>query len=1383
MRQSLVFQLWSLAVVSFLASAPAHGAQAPPWCSSEELLEQSLRRDPALRQRREAVEERRRIRLETGAAGGPLLTIPVVVHMIHGGVAVGTGENLSYAQILSQIQALQRDFQNGAIDTGIRFCLAKNPPTGQSWTNQNEPGVTRTASPSLTQHDIFTEENALKALAFFPSDRYLNIWVVKGITPAGVIGYAQFPGTVPASLDGIVMRYDGFGSNLLPSGGTFQLLPDNQDGKILGHEAGHYLDLYHTFHGGCYGPGDQVADTAAEATSASGCPLGRSTCGQPDPIDNFMDYTNDTCRVAFTALQTERMRDAILTYRAGLVDPVNLVTTGCANGALPTIQVDVQQVCTGQPVKFSTVSSAAQIDWSFPGGAPVSASGAGPHTVTYASPGVYDASLTTNNAAGTNPLSLTKPGLVYVSACAPIASSQGNWYFGKQAGLSFATGQPVADLSSAMTADEACVTQSDAAGSLLFYSDSINVYDHSHQLINPGNPLKGGHSITQGALSIPVPGSPNRYYLFTIDTFNTLWRTTISANGASTTLLETNKSVPLPPPSGLQLAEQMTAIPQCNGSDYWLIVKPWASFPQANQFLVYSVTAGGVSGPTVSSSARPSTYGSLKASPDGSLLAQCTEDSFAGFKTVAAVYDFDKGTGKIKLRATLSHGNYGCSFSPDSRLLYMSTRVVNGRSRIYQYDVTVPNPDATAVLAADFPASFVVALQLGPDQKIYASQRGPSANGQGFLSVIHFPNQRNTSASPNACGFKVNGPALEKGLSGIGLPNMIDARPGLVPAEFDATVSACSQVTFHARNCGTSFSWTFGDGATSNLRDPVHTYAQPGTYNVQLTVTSGAGTTTVTRPVKVGMTPLSIAGPLNACATPSNYSINAEPGVSYTWQVTGGTAATATGSNVDVIWGPNGGTVQVTALDPATGCQAAASLPVGRCGAGCGSILSSPGKLFLEPCPTCQSTWEAPCKSPGKATAAVTLCNNSFSSQVYAWSLAGLPVVPGGPCTVEGPTEFVPASGQMTIAPGKCSTTPVTVTCQAGQPESAHGCFQLNAVELNTGAGLTCSGSTLISRRWLWNVDKLFYDVPFGTSSDVFFTVTNLDTEPAVLNYTFSVMPSDMKPAEPIAILNGNAPGVPVPGTLRLDPGASARVGVNVAFTEPKPFAPQDLLVSADLDGNGTFVVIASAGLRSSLADCNGNGIGDSDDIAQGTSSDCDGNGTPDECDLGAQGGDCNQNQILDSCEIASGSTPDVNANQIPDSCEIRSVLLLLRGTAQGGQVSATVQGFSSTCVVTITTSAGESDEAVAAQLVAALNASPCLAGQGITATATGRQVRITGFALDPDDVSLQITDAGLMVQEVIVAIPMLSPWSMLLLAVLLLAIGWRLATRQGRAR
>lgn len=905
-----------------------------PFCLSDELLSESLRRNPALRRKMDDQErairnyvERRRAQRSQQQSTTSNLIIPVVVYIVHN----NGPENISDPQVNSQIAALNLAFAG----SGVSFCLATQQ-NGAALPGSPTPGIIRIPS-NLTNHMAQTDELSLKTLApVLPGDRYLRIWVVKDIKDAnnnsGIAGYARFPGTVPPALEGIVIRYDVFGNASDANCACPNLFSANNLGKVLAHEVGHYLYLYHTFQGGCSGifttncatAGDLLCDTPQIATANTGCPpLGSvPSCviGTTALTNNEMDYTNDVCRTTFTTDQITRMLATLNTLRPLLVSAQNLVFTGvtCAGGLNPAFSADNYNPCTNQTVQFNALAGATYA-WDFGDG--TSATAQNP-SHTYQMAGTYTVTLTVTGGGS----SVSSTQQVFVTTCAPINSSQGNWYFGNNAGLDFSTGAPVANLNSNMSSNEGVVTQSDAAGSLLFYSDSVNVYNKNHVLMNPNAPLMGNQSNTQSSISVPDPTNPNRYYLFTLgpsDQSNAhLWYTIVDFTNLSNGVL-TNVNTQVIPTSVMNLTEQITAVPNCNNTGHWIIVHQISP----DRFLVFSLTSSGISGP-IFSNALPGMVGSIKASPDGTMLAQSTLTSSS--VSFSAVYNFDRATGAINLRAQLANGNYGCSFSPDSKLLYVSEWAGGGAglSPIYQYDLSVQNINATAVLVGGVPSSFLVGLQLGPDKRIYAT------GGYAFLSVINYPNMRDTSISPNACGYNFYGPSLQ-GRNGIwGLPNMIDALPpAQIPPDFSYVISSCSTLNFSAPSCATSYAWNFGDSATSNAQNPSHTYASNGTYTVKLTLN---GSTTVTHAITIGLPASSsiIFGPSQVCLTSGNppfynYSANAQSGLTYNWTVSGGAISGVNNSdNVDVVWNSLPGTVQLTVTDPATGCSTTQTLTV-----------------------------------------------------------------------------------------------------------------------------------------------------------------------------------------------------------------------------------------------------------------------------------------------------------------------------------------------------------------------------------------------------------------------------------------------------------------------
>jgi hypothetical protein len=242
------------------------------------------------------------------AAAGSI-TINVYFHVIQSSGTAGVSGTgfVPTAWIDNQINILNNAYaglgpnQSGNLQTSIgantpfRFVKAGVDYTVNStWYNAG-PGT--------------TAERQMKSALRRGSADDLNFYTNSG---GGYLGWATFPSSYASNPvdDGVVCYWQTLpGSNYTP----YNL------GDTGTHEVGHWLGLYHTFQGGCSTTNDGVSDTPAERSSAFGCPTGRNTCSSAglDPIENFMDYSDDFCMFKFTAGQSSRADSMWATYRAG----------------------------------------------------------------------------------------------------------------------------------------------------------------------------------------------------------------------------------------------------------------------------------------------------------------------------------------------------------------------------------------------------------------------------------------------------------------------------------------------------------------------------------------------------------------------------------------------------------------------------------------------------------------------------------------------------------------------------------------------------------------------------------------------------------------------------------------------------------------------------------------------------------------------------------------------------------------------------------------------------------------------------------------------------------------------------------------------------------
>ena len=420
--------------------------------------------------------------------------------------------------------------------------------------------------------------------------------------------------------------------------------------------------------------------------------------------------------------------------------------------------------------------------------------------------------------------------IIRVDSCysEAINSKRGNiWYFGNKAGLDFNSGSPVALTDGVMNAFEGCASIADMNGNLIFYSDGINVWNKDHQQMPSGNGLNGDPSASQSGLIVPLPGSQDMYYIFTIDAFG-------GTDGLQYSIVDMTldngngdliaKNSPLLAAS----TEKITACKHFNGEDIWIITHEL----NTNSFYVYLVSSKGLDTTPVISNVGSShkSQGCLKASADGNMIGLAITAN-----NIFELLDFDNATGMLSNPITFSNysGAFGVEFSPDGTKLYGSTWY--SARRIFQFDLEAGSPsdiiNSVKLVATGTNSGGFGAIQLANDGMIYVVKQD-----YGYLDVITIPNALGAS-----CNYVIDGLYLEGMQGRLGLPNFEQSY--FVQNDFSYSATCTDNfITFDLKIASLlvdSVLWYFGDPASgilnnSTVNNPTHLFSDTGKYEVMV---------------------------------------------------------------------------------------------------------------------------------------------------------------------------------------------------------------------------------------------------------------------------------------------------------------------------------------------------------------------------------------------------------------------------------------------------------------------------------------------------------------------------------------------------------------------
>ena len=329
--------------------------------------------------------------------------------------------------------------------------------------------------------------------------------------------------------------------------------------------------------------------------------------------------------------------------------------------------------------------------------------------------------------------------------------------------------------------NETCAGISDTSGKMLFYTNGVIIIDSTYQIMQNSENFNESSNTTyweetddglrlpQGALVLPMPNNPNKYYIFyeaayfvSIGVVPLHLRYSVvdmELNNGLGAITEKKQDIAID-----SLAfNGLTACRHANGRDWWVIMPQLSGYA----YYLFLLTPQGVQDMSmqfIGDYVGPE-FGQSVFTPDGRHYIRFHAGGDSP-KCPLDIYDFDRCTGELSNFKRVWINQIapiaGLAVSSNSRFAYCFTGAA-----LHQYDMEL---DSTTHIAdydgfADPPGTVLAATlyqaQLAPNGKIYAC----SGNGVRYFHVVNNPNEAGL-----ACNFVQHGVPLPV-FNGFTIPN------------------------------------------------------------------------------------------------------------------------------------------------------------------------------------------------------------------------------------------------------------------------------------------------------------------------------------------------------------------------------------------------------------------------------------------------------------------------------------------------------------------------------------------------------------------------------------------------------------------------------------